>query len=130
MSPPTFADAGLSEPALALVGDRALLGVSEYGGISSDLAFSWLEPGASGFGDRAQVLPILGPAQSVPTVAQIDGGHLLVWQDWRGAGRYGISSRHVSAAGEVEGTAPQSIAEIGARPAVSRSGEQVLVWLR
>jgi hypothetical protein len=68
--------------------------------------------------------------QVCPAVTTTDDGFLVVWQDWRGDGRYGISSRRVSINGDLLGTAPQSIADLGARPAAARSGDQVLVcWV-
>ncbi len=86
VSPPSFADAGIGDPSLAGSGGRILLAVDESSLGSSDVALSWLQPGGAAFGDRAQVIPMLGPSQSVPSVAQVDGGHMLVWQDWRGGG--------------------------------------------
>jgi hypothetical protein len=80
---------------------------------------------------RKDILIARGEGNQVhPAVADTDEGFLVVWQDWRGQGQYGISSRRVSATGELLGPQPQSIADVGARPATARSAGNVLVsWV-
>lgn len=69
-------------------------------------------------GDGNQVHPAVSPAGN---------GFVVAWQDWRGEGRYGISARTVSPDGQPRGERTIAITDLGARPAVCRHGDGMLV---
>lgn len=79
--------------------------------------------------DRSSALERQATNQVRPAVAATDEGFLVVWQDWRGEGKYGISSRHLRVSGP-QLDEPQKLADLGASPVVARSGKNLLVcWV-
>jgi hypothetical protein len=86
---------------------------------------------ATGHVLRKDIVIVGGKGNQVrPAVAETDERFLVVWQDWRGEGQYGISSRRVSSKGQLLETGPQNIADVGARPAIARSGGNLLIsWV-
>jgi len=80
---------------------------------------------------RKETIVATGDGNQVfPAVAAINDGFVVVWQDWRGEGRYGVSSRRVSSAGDLLGPQAENITDLGARPAIARSANNLLVtWV-
>jgi hypothetical protein len=80
---------------------------------------------------RKEIFVATGDSNQVfPAVAAIHDGFLVVWQDWRGEGQYGVSSRRVSLAGELLGPQAEDITDLGARPAIARSADNLLItWV-
>ncbi|MGA9520643.1 MAG: hypothetical protein WBV82_04215, partial [Myxococcaceae bacterium] len=123
------ADAGTTRPALASLGDRVLLGFSERVGPSSNVRLSWLSPDGTSFEAPAHELPQLGPLQDSPHVVRVDGGHLLVWLEWRD-GTVDLRTARVDATG---GLSPPEGRPLGVGPLspdfidVARCGDDVLV---
>ncbi len=65
--------------------------------------------------------------QARPTVAAAGEVFLVVWQETRGIGTYGISGARVSKDGKVLDAKPLSYSESGANPRASASGGKFLV---
>jgi hypothetical protein len=80
---------------------------------------------------RKEIVVATGEGNQVfPAVAAINDGFLVVWQDWRGEGQYGISSRRISSTGDLLGAQAENITDLGARPAIARSANSLLVtWV-
>ncbi len=128
---PELADATMSRPAIASGGGRALLAFTARSGMDVNVGLSWLSSDGTGFEPPAHDLPRLGPSQSQPLVERVEGGHLLVWRDWRD-GESDLRIAHVDSKGDLtppEGR-PLGVGAISPRVVdIGRCGEEVLlVW--
>jgi len=122
------ADEAQFAPAIAAAGDVALVAWQDFRN-GKDLDIRAVRVDAKTgklLGEEIEVAVKAGN-QARPAVAASGEGFLVVWQEARGGGTYGISGARVSKDGKVLDAKPVSYAESGANPVASASGGKYLV---